>query len=79
MGLQCRHVGTGYVLSNTVYTVLSGSAVYKSGTIQSKVGLKYIGVGLYGQYDLRWVCCVDEWVCTVWSGSVLLNVGLQCK
>ena len=41
------------------------------------MGIKCIGVGIYGLYDLRWICSVDEWDCTFWSGSVLLNVGLQ--
>ena len=40
------------------------------------MGLKCIGVDLHG---LKCVCSVDEWVCTVWSGSVLFNVGLQSQ
>ena len=40
------------------------------------MGLKCIGLDLYG---LKWVYSVDEWVCTVSSSSVLLNVGLQYK
>ena len=55
--------------------------MFRSGSVVKQVDLPSLNLEFsYSLYSLKWVCSVDEWVCTVSSGSVLLKyVGLQYR